>query len=322
MRAQQLHPGFWVTRAASLLSTKPQRLRVELTNHCNLRCKMCGIWAENPKLTISPARCEEVLSDPVFSQLRVISLTGGEPFLLGDLADYYRVARRVRPHAHVNVSSNGYYTDRTLDFFAQTEPGTVSLTISYDGIHSHDSVRGVVGSAARLIATAVAVRDGFPSVPLSLKLTVNDENYAEILETAEQCRALGIPFRFKTLEKLKCHQNRYPSEIAGPDYSAEMRAAIRTQAEQILATGAETNRRYLRALRRKFSGATTACHCSERTVFLGVDGKVFLCRKKDPIGNVFDATPDTIWHAPDRRARLQEMRVCGGDPQELSYLNE
>jgi len=321
MRAE-LTPSFWVTRAASLLSTRPRTLRVELTNHCNLRCKMCGIWAENPKRTLDLATYEHVLSDAVLSHLRVISLTGGEPFLLADLAEYYEAARRLRPYAHVNVSSNGYYTDRTLEFLERTERGAVSLTISYDGIRSHDSVRGTEGSAARLLATAVAVRDRFPYVPLSLKLTANNENYAEILETAEQCRGLGIPFRFKTLEKLKCHQNRYPSEITGPDYSEEVQEAIREQAEQIAAADAETNRRYLGALVRKFSGAPTPCHCSERTLFLGVDGKLFLCRKKEPIGNVFAQALGTIWNAPEHVARRGEMRVCGGDPMELAYRDD
>ncbi len=311
-----------MSRAASLVSSKPRTVRVELTNHCNLRCKMCGIWAENPKRTLSAATVEAVLAEPVFAHLEVVSLTGGEPFLVPDVLEYYRVVRRVRPYAHVNVSSNGYYTDRTLDFFAATEPHTVSLTISYDGVRSHDVVRGVAGSAARLIATAVAVRERFPSVPLSLKLTVNNENYAEIVDTAAQCRALGIPFRFKTLEKLQCHQNRYPSEITGPDYSSEVRAAIREQAEQVLAAGGETNRRYLRDLVRKFSGTETACHCSARTLFLGVDGEVFLCRKKDPIGNVFAQSMRAIWRAGDRTARVREMRVCPGDPMELSYQND
>jgi len=322
MRVGHLLPGFLMTRAASLFSSKPRTLRVELTNHCNLRCKMCGIWAENPKRTLEPATVATVLAAPVFAALRVVSLTGGEPFLLPDLLDYYREVRRVRPHAHVNVSSNGYYSDRTLDFLAATDPNSVSLTISYDGIRSHDLVRGVVGSAARLLATATAVRDRFPHVPLSLKLTINNDNYGEIVDTAAQCRALGIPFRFKTLEKLKCHQNRYPAEITGPDYSAEMRDAVRAQAEQVLEAGGETNRRYVRDLVAKFSGSSPACHCSARTLFLGVDGEVFLCRKKDAIGNVFERPVETIWDADDRAVRLREMRACTGDPLELSYTHD
>jgi MoaA/NifB/PqqE/SkfB family radical SAM enzyme len=252
----------------------------------------------------------------------VISLTGGEPFMLDEFPEYYQIARRVRPLAHVNISTNGFYTDRTIRFLETAEPGTLSVTISYDGVRSHDLVRGVTGSRAHLLATAIAIRDRFPAIPLSLKLTVNNDNYGEVWDTAEECRELGIPFRFKTLEKLQCHQNRYPSEIRGPDYSPAIRAAIREQAARVIAAGDRTNRRYLARLVRKFSGGAAACTCSPRTLFLGVDGYVFLCRKKNPIGNVFDAPFDTIWRARTRRVRVREMRVCSGDPMELGYSHE
>jgi hypothetical protein len=57
-------------------------------------------------------------------------------------------------------------------------------------------------------------------------------------------------------------------------------------------------------------------------VFLGVDGKVFLCRKKDPIGNIFDRPFDAIWKTGERNARLREMRACPGDPLELGFVND
>ena len=177
-------------------------------------------------------------------------------------------------------------------------------------------------SAVRLRATAVGIRDRFPRTPLSMKLTVNNENHAEIWETAEECRALGIPFRFKTLEKLKCHQNRYPSEITGPDYSAQIRASVAEQARRVLGDGRPTNRRYLMRLVDKFSGTQTPCACSPRTMFVGVDGEVFLCRKHDPIGNVFRAPLDAIWRDDERKRRLEAMRQCSGDPLELSYSHD
>lgn len=305
-----------------MVSSKPSTLRVELTNHCNLRCKMCGIWADSPKRIVRPPVFEQILAQPSLSRIRVISLTGGEPFMLHDLYEYYRIARRVRPRAHINISTNGFYTDETIAFLERTEPGAVSITISYDGVKSHDTVRGAAGSAARLRATAVAVRDRFPRTPLSLKLTVNNENYAEIWDTAQECRALAIPFRFKTLEKLKCHQNRYPSEITGPDYSAEVRASVAEQAGRVLGDGRPTNRRYLTRLISKCSGAPTPCACSPQTLFVGVDGEVFLCRKHDPIGNVFRTPLEAIWHDDERKRRVEAMRRCAGDPMELSYSHD
>src|SRR5262245_42436207 len=124
-----MRPAISIATALSFVSRKPSSLRFDLTNHCNHPCNMCGICAAKPSETVDPATYDEVLWEPILSRFRLVSVTGGEPFLLDDFEEYCRSARRVRPRAHVNVSSNGYYTDRTIDFFAKADPGTASLTI-------------------------------------------------------------------------------------------------------------------------------------------------------------------------------------------------
>ena len=74
-----MRPATSIATVLSFVSRKPSALRVELTNHCNLRCKMCGIWAEKPKKTITPATYEEVLAEPILSRLRLISLLQAQP---------------------------------------------------------------------------------------------------------------------------------------------------------------------------------------------------------------------------------------------------
>ena len=197
----------------------------------------------------------------------------------------------------------------------------LSITISYDGIRSHDVVRGVEGSAEKLLETAERVKATYPRLPLSLKLTVTDDNHAEIYDTALQCKELGIPFRAKILEKLKCHQSRFPAEIEGPAYSDETKESIIRQVRQVLDLGIETNRSYLTSLLTKFSGAVSSCKCSEKVLFLGVDGKVFLCRKKDPIGNVFQSSFGEIWRSELKRKRVADMRACPSQEQEMSYTH-
>src|SRR6185369_13236686 len=127
-------------------------------------------------------------------------------------------------------------------------------------------------------------RSRFPEVPISLKLTVTNDNHDEILDTARQCQGLGIPFRFKTLEKLNCHQSRFPADVDGPDYDAAALESITEQARAVLRLGIETNRRYIEALIGKNESGRAPCSCSPRTVFVGIDGQVFLCRRKDAIG--------------------------------------
>lgn len=304
-----------------LLWNRPRLVMVELTNHCNLRCVMCGIWEETPKRVFGLDLFARVLAQRTVRNVPVLALTGGEPFLLRDFRAYHALAVERSPRSHVNVSSNGYYTERTLEFLAGADRRRTSITISYDGIRSHDAVRGVPGSAARLLETATQIRRRYPEVRLSLKLTVTRANHGEILDTARQCAALGLAFRFKTLEKLVCHQGRYPSPVSGPDYDDAIVASITRQAREVLALGIDTNRRYIRSLIEKNTRGSAPCSCSPRTLFLGIDGKVFLCRKSEAIGDLAKDGLDRIYASHEKRAAVRAMGACDGDGHGLGFTH-
>jgi MoaA/NifB/PqqE/SkfB family radical SAM enzyme len=179
--------------------------------------------------------------------------------MIKNFAEYYELARTHSPRSHINVSTNGYYTDRTIEFLERADRGRTSITISYDGVRSHDTIRGVNGSQEKLLATATEIRRRFPEVGLSLKLTVTNDNYTEILDTAEQCKELGIPFRFKTLEKLNCHQGAFPPRDGAGVRRRDPRL-INEQGRAVLDLGIDTNRNYIEALTRKNSGGHGAVH--------------------------------------------------------------
>ena len=302
--------------------TRPRLVMLELTNLCNLRCYMCGIWNEVPKHDVDLDLFERLVARPPIQNARVLALTGGEPFMMRHFDDYYALARVYSPRSHLNVSTNGWYTDKTVEFLETADRRRTSITISYDGVRAHDTVRGVDGSRRRLLATATAIRRRFPEVRLSLKLTVTNDNHGEILDTARECRDLGVPFRMKTLEKLECHQGRHSSPVTGPEYTDAVLASITAQGRAVLDLGIDTNRRYIAALVRKTTRSLGACSCSPRTVFVGVDGKVFLCRRRAPIGNVREQSMDEIWASDRRRETIREMATCTGAPMGLSFTHD
>lgn len=301
---------------------RPRLVMIELTNLCNLRCYMCGIWEESPKRVFDLDLYERVVSTRPVRNARVLALTGGEPFLIKNFRDYYALARTHSPRSHINVSTNGYYTERTLGFLEAADRRHTSVTISYDGIRSHDAIRRIEGSQERLLETATQIRRRFPEVRITLKLTVTNDNYAEILDTARQCKELEIPFRFKTLEKLKCHQGRYPSPVTGPEYSDAILASITEQARAVLDLGIETNRRYIRALTRKNTDGLAPCGCSPRTLFVGIDGNVFLCRRKDAIGNVRRQALGEIWTSERKRQTVREMAMFHAAPPGVGFSHD
>jgi MoaA/NifB/PqqE/SkfB family radical SAM enzyme len=264
---------------------------------------------------------KSLLLDKTLDNTKSIALTGGEPFLITNLDDYYLLARKYAPRSYINISTNGYFTDRILKFLKIVDVKRTSVTISYDGVKSHDSIRGVEGSAKRLLETIKNIKKKFPRLKLSLKLTITPENYGEILATAEQCKNLEIPFRFKTMEKLNCHQSRFPSEIDEPNYNKEMLNSIIEQAKKILKLNIKTNRKYIKKLIKKYSGKKVSCNCSTRTLFIGIDGQVFLCRKKEAIGDINKEKLHDIWNSEKKDKIVQEMKECKGDPISLSYIN-
>ena len=304
-----------------ILWDRPRKAVFELTNLCNLRCKMCGIWAEPGKKRIDTATFEKLLQDRSMKGIRHIALTGGEPFLLKDLESYYELAKKYFPKAYINISTNGFLTQRVLNFLNKVDIKKLSITISYDGIKSHDSIRMVEGSRERLLETAIKIKENFPKIELSLKMTVTNENYGEILETAKQCKILGVPFRFKTLEKLNgCHQSRYPAEIVGDNYSSPVEGSITRQAKEVLGIGIETNRKYLKMLIKRNGGKKAGCNCSPKNLFIGIDGNVFLCRKRESIGNIYTHSLFEIWHSEKKQGLVESMKNCSSS--QLSYINE
>lgn len=112
---------------------RPIRLvMIELTNLCNLRCVMCGIWEERPNRVFDLGRFEQLLLDRTIRNARVLALTGGEPFMIRNFADYYELARTRSPRSHINISTNGWYTEHTLELLARADRRRTSVTISYD----------------------------------------------------------------------------------------------------------------------------------------------------------------------------------------------
>jgi len=307
--------------AGELIFDRPSKIIMELTNKCNLRCKMCGIWAEPQKKVFSLELYKDILKSRTAKFVKHISLTGGEPFLISNLEDYYFATKELKPNASINISTNGFLTEKILKFLGVVDDKQTSITISYDGIKSHNSIRRVNGSAERLLDTAVKIKEHFPNIVLSLKLTITPENYNEILDTAKQCKQLGVPFRFKTMEKINCNHNRYPSDIDEPDYSDKIIDSIANQSRELLNLGIETNRKYIITLLKKYSGKSVKCNCSPRNLFIGIDGKLFLCRKKEPIGDLNHQTFEEIWNSDKKKAVTREMKTCQDNTQSLTYIN-
>jgi MoaA/NifB/PqqE/SkfB family radical SAM enzyme len=69
---------------------RPQAVSLEVTHDCVAKCVMCNIWKIPRYVPNLPVEAWiNLLSSDLFSDLRELDITGGEPFLREDLPDLF-----------------------------------------------------------------------------------------------------------------------------------------------------------------------------------------------------------------------------------------
>lgn len=158
-----------------------------VTRRCNARCSFCFVDFDNP----SP-RSQEMTLDEIERMTRTlgptlanVNLTGGEPFLRGDLVDIARLYYTNAGVRSVYVTSNGTYTERAESFAGvlarEFSDRMTIVSLSVDGIAGeHDRIRRVEGLFERVMETYHAVDSVGAGVMANVAVTVSHENHATI----------------------------------------------------------------------------------------------------------------------------------------------
>lgn len=163
-----------------------------VTRRCNARCSFCFIDFDHPLPKRTELSLEEIerLTHTFGPNLQNVNLTGGEPFLRGDLVDIARAYYRNAGVRSVYITSNGAFPDRIEAFCgsiaAEFPDRKLILSFSIDAHpEEHDRIRKVDGlfeSAMRSYRIAAAAG---PAVMCNVGITVSHENHAIVGELYE-----------------------------------------------------------------------------------------------------------------------------------------
>ena len=101
---------------------RPQAVSLEITHDCIEKCIMCNIWKiprEVPSLSMND--WIHLLSSDLFSDLRELDITGGEPFTKRDLPDLFTgicELKRINLKAlrSIAITTNGLLAGRVLEY--------------------------------------------------------------------------------------------------------------------------------------------------------------------------------------------------------------
>lgn len=125
----------------------PTKIWYEITHRCNSKCKNCNIWQGPFKKEeeLTPDDLYKIFSDPLFSKVDTILISGGEPSLRNDLYECVLAIHKALPYAEINIATNGLQPEFFLNTIERILNNNISIGVgtSIDGLgDNHDLIRG------------------------------------------------------------------------------------------------------------------------------------------------------------------------------------
>jgi len=308
------------------LPGRPQAVSLEITHNCIAKCIMCNIWRiprDVPDLPISSflnLLCSDLLSD-----LRELDITGGEPFLRNDLAQFFsgicRLKRgNLKNLRSIAVTTNGFLTDRVLATCADVLPmlrdaglGLV-MVCAMDAVGPlHDRIRNYKNAWSQVNKTIQGLKGlqhEYDNLLIGLKTTVLPINVDEPEKITRYANQHGL---FTIISPAIITSGRYlntdrATELA---FTPEHREKIIRFFQSDLfrwSYHAEALVRYL-----KTGIMKKPCTCGFNYFFVRSTGQLLLCPlMEESPGNISGASLERIFFSR-KASRLR--RKIGAFPQ-------
>jgi polysaccharide pyruvyl transferase WcaK-like protein/molybdenum cofactor biosynthesis enzyme MoaA len=177
--------------AEKIAAPRPKFLNFQVNDICNARCVMCNVWQNKRDYEMSPEEFGRMLSDPYFSELKLVGITGGEPTLRRDLPEYYRVLADACPKLEAGAFiTHGLDTERAVAAYSriaadyQARGLAFSGMVSIDGVGEvHDTIRGRKNAFERATRTLFELNAaGVPTIACCTVVRGNVWGLRDLLE--------------------------------------------------------------------------------------------------------------------------------------------
>lgn len=178
------------------IERQPAHGAFELTDRCNLSCRMCYIrHADGDRGTtaqeLSAAAWLELARQAVDNGMVFLLLTGGEVFLRRDFFDIYEPLTRMG--LVLALFTNGtLITEEIAERLANAPPNCTEVTLYGATSKTYEAVTGISGSFVKCCTGIEALVSR--GVPLGLKTTVTRHNVHELEAMRHMAHNWGVPF--------------------------------------------------------------------------------------------------------------------------------
>jgi radical SAM protein with 4Fe4S-binding SPASM domain len=157
------------------------RVMMEITNSCNLRCKHCYVLARKRKTKLLPKdKIYELIEELENIGVWQIDLTGGEISTHPDIIDILK--RLEKSHLLINLFTNLSTTnDKFIREIIRLKPKLVITSVESDLSTVHDLFRGIHGAHEKTVKNIIILKRA--GVPVRVNISLSKYNYKSLGST-------------------------------------------------------------------------------------------------------------------------------------------
>ena len=169
---------------------------IHVTDVCNLRCEMCGVWKSELKETLDFELYKKIIID-LSKSCCYLSLCGGEPLAIKDIFERINFAKKHIPL--VRLVTNGYILNKQMAI--QLGNSKINeISISIDGFKDiHDKFRGKEGSFDKAVAAIGYLKKHAPKTNIVVNTIIAPWNIKQLPEFIDFIESLNVKQNFQAI---------------------------------------------------------------------------------------------------------------------------
>jgi MoaA/NifB/PqqE/SkfB family radical SAM enzyme len=191
-----------------------------VTMRCNARCGFCDYWktpAEEKARELDSFVAAAKAFDPM-----LVTWTGGEPLLRRDLEDLVAaVDRAIRTKYTTLITHGAMLSLERARSLWDAGVGQLNISLDYPD-ERHDKARGIPGLAARILATAEAIRAA--GMTVRFNTVIKDDNLDDILPLVRLAERMRVGVNLSVYTDFK---NGNRAHLLGPAHLERLDALVR-----------------------------------------------------------------------------------------------
>jgi len=319
---QLLYKDLRVNCFGQTFPIKPHTLNLLVNDICNSKCQMCSIWKRKRDKEFTPKELAEILRDSLFSNLRYVGVSGGEPTLRKDLPEIFRViANKKPPILGTGIITNAIIKDDVISKILSSAKlcreanVPFNIMVSLDGIGEiHDKVRGRRGNFNSAVAVIRHFRD-YTDIPISIGCTITKDNVWYVDDVLDLCLKEGVYVHFRIAEFIRrlynFDQGYYVRNFSKQE--AYHLGLFFAKLEYTYETFPKIKRTY-RNIRRMLIGSSERsikCPWQAEEVTLDCRGHLFYCAPRSPsLGSCLEQSAEKLYIENIEKRRTIVKSYC------------